>query len=253
MTSLKRLSEDSASTSNIFSKVYVRSSRGKCTKIVRELYLRQDIPCSSQLCFRCTTEAPADSNGRVRPFVLSSNPAANKSFPKGHYIVPDTNIFLYCMDIIEHKSAFYDVIVLQTVLEELRNRSFPLYNRLRSLTSSQDKRFYVFHNEFRLETYVKRLEGETINDRNDRAVRRACAWYKEHLMEAVSGKSNACPEIVIVSDDKGNLAKAKAEGIACSSSTSQFLMILYITVSTNQWLIPTFICSQGLRERAQEL
>lgn len=217
MASFKRSPAD---PSRISSKIYVRSSRGKCTKIVRELYLRQDIPCSSQLCFRCTTEAPADSNGRIKPFVLSSNPAANKAFPKGHYIVPDTNIFLYCMDIIEHKSAFYDVIVLQTVLEELRNRSLPLYNRLRSLTSSGEKRFYVFHNDFRLETHVKRLPGETINDRNDRAVRRACVWYKEHLMVAVSGRNNACPEIVMVSDDKDNLAKAKAEGIACASGTS---------------------------------
>lgn len=222
MTSLKRSSAGPANTSNITSKVFVRSSRGKCTKIVRELYLRQDIPCSSQLCSRCATEAPTDSNGRVRPFVLSSGPAANKTFPKGHYIVPDTNIFLYCMDVIEHKSAFYDVIVLQTVLDELRNRSLPLYNRLRSLTSSQDKRFYVFHNDFRLETHVKRLEGETINDRNDRAVRRACVWYREHLMEAVSGRVGACPEIVMVSDDKGNLTKAKAEGIACSSSTFHY-------------------------------
>lgn len=218
MTSLKRSSADSANRSNISSKVFLRSSKGKCTKVVRELYLRQDIPCSSQLCFPCSADAPADSNGRVRPFVLSATPAANNIFTKGHYIVPDTNIFLYCMDIIEHKSAFYDVIVLQTVLDELRNRSLPLYNRLRSLVSSQEKRFYVFHNDFRLETFVKRLEGETINDRNDRAVRRACAWYKEHLMDAISGTKSNCPEIIMVSDDKGNLAKAKEEGIECASS-----------------------------------
>ncbi|KAH8151254.1 uncharacterized protein LAJ45_04456 [Morchella importuna] len=217
MTSLKRSSTDSTNRSNISSKVFLRSSKGKCTKVVRELYLRQDIPCSSQLCFPCSADAPADSNGRVRPFVLSATPAANNIFTKGHYIVPDTNIFLYCMDIIEHKSAFYDVVVLQTVLDELRNRSLPLYNRLRSLVSSQEKRFYVFHNDFRLETFVKRLEGETINDRNDRAVRRACAWYKEHLMDAVSGTKSNCPEIIMVSDDKGNLAKAKKEGIECAS------------------------------------
>jgi len=132
--------------------------------------------------------------------------------------MPDTNIFLYCMDVIEHKSAFYDVVVLQTVLEELRNRSLPLYNRLRELTSSQDKRFYVFHNEFRKETHVKRLQGETINDRNDRAVRVACAWYKSHLEDAVAGTKNRCPEIVMLSDDKDNLRKARAEGIACCNS-----------------------------------
>jgi exosome complex exonuclease DIS3/RRP44 len=132
--------------------------------------------------------------------------------------VPDTNIFLYCMDVIEHKSAFYDVIVLQTVLEELRNRSLPLYNRLRSLTGSQEKRFYVFHNEFRKETFVERLPGETINDRNDRAVRAACAWYRCHLEEAVEATTNRCPEIVMLSDDKDNLQKARAQKIPCCSS-----------------------------------
>lgn len=154
----------------------------------------------------------------VRPFVLSATPAGTAAYKNGHYLIPDTNIFLYCMDIIEHKSAFYDVVVLQTVLEELRNRSLPLYNRLRGLTSSEDKRFYVFHNEFRKETYVTRLPEETINDRNDRAVRKACAWYKSHLEEAVAGSKTRLPEIVMLTDDKDNLAKARAEGIACCNS-----------------------------------
>ncbi|KAL7266696.1 exosome catalytic subunit dis3 [Rhizina undulata] len=217
MTSLKRSLANSTDNSAISSKVYLRSSKGKCTKIVRELYLRQDIPCSSNLCVPCSVESPVDSNGKVIPFVLSSTPAGSEVYRNGHYLVPDTNIFLYCMDIIEHKSAFYDVIVLQTVLEEVRNRSLPLYNRLRALTRSGEKRFYVFHNDFRFETYVQRLEGETINDRNDRAVRKACQWYRKHLEDAVEGTSSRCPDIVMLSDDKDNLRRAKAENIACCS------------------------------------
>ncbi|CCX34195.1 Similar to Exosome complex exonuclease dis3; acc. no. P37202 [Pyronema omphalodes CBS 100304] len=213
MTSLKRSLADSKSDSGFASKVFLRSTKGKCVKVVRELYLREDIPCSSHLCIPCTATAPAGAD--VRPFVLSATPAGTAAYKNGHYLIPDTNIFLYCMDIIEHKSAFYDVVVLQTVLEELRNRSLPLYNRLRGLTSSEDKRFYVFHNEFRKETYVTRLPEETINDRNDRAVRKACAWYKSHLEEAVAGSKTRLPEIVMLTDDKDNLAKARAEGIAC--------------------------------------
>lgn len=124
------------------------------------------------------------------------------------------------MDVIEHKSAFYDVIVLQTVLEELRNRSLPLYNRLRSLVSSDDKRFYVFHNEFRKETFVKRNAGETINDRNDRAVRVACQWYKQHLQDSLAGTKNKIPTIVMLSDDKENLRFASEAGIECCNSMS---------------------------------
>ena len=59
------------------------------------------------------------------------------------------------------------------MLEELRSRSLQLYNRIVGLSKSEEKRFYVFFNEFRLETYVTREVGETINDRNDRAVLKA--------------------------------------------------------------------------------
>jgi len=118
------------------------------------------------------------------------------------------------MDLFEQSSAFYDVVVLQIVLEELRNHSLPLYNRLINLTKSEDKRFYVFFNEFRLETHVPRLEGESVNDRNDRAVRKAAAWYKKHLALT---KAKQIPAIVMLSNDRENLRRAKVEGISAFS------------------------------------
>lgn len=151
----------------------------------------------------------------VQPFVLSNKPAGTKTFPHGHYLVPDTNALLNAMDLFEQTSAFYDVIILQTVLEELRNRSLPLYNRLISLTKSEDKRFYVFFNDFRVETYVQREANESVNDRNDRAVRMATKWYGEHLV-AQAGKGNA-PTVVMLSDDQDNLRKAKKDGIEGAS------------------------------------
>src|SRR5437773_881373 len=96
------------------------------------------------------------------------------------------------MDIIE-TSSFTAIIILQTVLEELRNRSLPLYNRLRTLLKADSKSMYIFHNDFRMETFVVREKGESINDRNDRgmpfyfrswvmeAIREAAKWYKSHL------------------------------------------------------------------------
>ena len=112
------------------------------------------------------------------------------------------------------ESSFHDVVVLQTVLEEVKNRSLPLYHRLISLTKNEDKRFYVFFNDFRQETYIVRDPKETINDRNDRAVRRAVQWYSEHLGQAVaSRKSVRCPSVVMLSDDRENLRKAKSEGV----------------------------------------
>ncbi|KAL2020900.1 hypothetical protein VTK56DRAFT_7891 [Thermocarpiscus australiensis] len=215
MASLKRSLDSDPLAANISSKVYVRSTKsGKVQKIVREVYLRQDIPCSSKLCRSCFKVAPRDAAGRTTPFVLSEAPAGTSVFPQGHYLVPDTNAFLTAMDLFEQSSAFYDVIVLQVVLEELRNRSLPLYNRLIGLTKSEDKRFYVFFNEFRLETHVPRQEGESVNDRNDRAVRKAVAWYSQHLARTGAKK---VPAVVMLSNDRDNLRKARQEGIsACS-------------------------------------
>ncbi|KAL1838003.1 hypothetical protein VTJ49DRAFT_3151 [Mycothermus thermophilus] len=193
MASLKRSAGSDPFAANISSKVYVRSTKsGKVQKIT----------------------APRDAAGRLAPFVLSEAPAGTSTYPQGHYLVPDTNVFLTAMDLFEQSSAFYDVVVLQTVLEELRNRSLPLYNRLVSLTKSDEKRFYVFFNEFRLETHVARLEGESVNDRNDRAVRRAVAWYSQHLARTGAKK---VPAVVMLSNDRENLRKAKEEGILASS------------------------------------
>ncbi|KAK3336011.1 hypothetical protein B0T19DRAFT_25576 [Cercophora scortea] len=216
MASLKRsLQSDDPYAANIASKVYVRSTKsGKVQKIVREVYLRTDIPCSSKLCRQCLDAAPRDAAGRRVGFVLSERPAGTKVYPQGHYLVPDTNAFLSAMDLFEHGSAFYDVVVLQIVLEELRNRSLPLYNRLVALTKSDEKRFYVFFNEFRLETYITRDDGETVNDRNDRAVRKAAKWYGQHLAKTQPGQA---PAVVMLSNDRDNLRKAKLDGIpACS-------------------------------------
>lgn len=149
------------------------------------------------------------------PFVLADNPAGTAAFPQGHYLLPDTNALLNAMDLFEQSSAFYDVIILQTVLEELRNRSLPLYNRLIGLTKSEDKRFYVFFNEFRLETYIEREHNETVNDRNDRAVIRAVKWYGEHLAQSAKGKN--VPAIVMLSDDQDCLRKAKADSLSAMS------------------------------------
>ncbi|KAI7310628.1 ribonuclease R, partial [Hortaea werneckii] len=219
MTSLKRSHGSTTPTTTLSSKTYLRTLKsGKVQKIVRELYLRQDIPCSSQLCTACLDLQPAGFHQKRSSPRLSATPAGAKSYPEGHYLIPDTNAFLSAMDLFESEGVFQDVVILQTVLEEVKNRSLPLYNRLVALTKNDDKRFYVFFNDFRLETYVNRESGETINDRNDRAVRTACQWYAEHLQQAVKArKSVRCPSVVMLSDDRDCLRKAKADGIACSN------------------------------------
>jgi len=65
MTSLKRALPGDVSGTNLASKVYIRATRtGKVQKIVREVYLRNDIPCSSRLCTECLSIAPRDSHDK---------------------------------------------------------------------------------------------------------------------------------------------------------------------------------------------
>ncbi|KAK6381020.1 exosome catalytic subunit dis3 [Exophiala oligosperma] len=214
MKSLKRGLAADANAANIASKVYIRSTRsGRVQKIVREQYLRTDIPCSSQLCSACAATAVSDASGLVPKFILSKRPVGTKAFPNGHYLMPDTNVLLSGMDLFEDTAHFHDVIVLQTVLEELKNRSLPLYNRLMALTRSEEKRFYLFFNEFRSETAVRRTEGETINDRNDRAVRMAASWYTSHLAKVTKKP----PTIVMLTNDQDNRRKTKKEALVALS------------------------------------
>ncbi|CCF57444.1 hypothetical protein KAFR_0C04530 [Kazachstania africana CBS 2517] len=176
----KRLSEGLTVTQ----KVFVRSRNGGATKIVREHYLRNDIPCFSKACTECSKILVPDANDKLPTFVLSENPAKLGKLGK-HYVVVDTNIVLLAMDLLENPNCFFDVIVPQIVLDEVRNRSYPVYTRLRNLCGANDdtKRFIVFHNEFHEMTYVNRKPEESINDRNDRAIRKTCEWYANHLKD----------------------------------------------------------------------
>jgi hypothetical protein len=62
MASLKRSLDSDRPGQNLSTKVYVRSTRsGRVQKIVREVYLRTDIPCSSKLCSNCLHNQPRDA------------------------------------------------------------------------------------------------------------------------------------------------------------------------------------------------
>ena len=53
------------------------------------------------------------------------------------------------MDLLEATDFGADIIILQTVLDEVRHRSLPLYNRLNTLIADEARRIYVFSNEAR--------------------------------------------------------------------------------------------------------
>ncbi|KAL0580474.1 exosome catalytic subunit dis3 [Marasmius crinis-equi] len=194
-------------------KFFKKTARGKVIKVLRERYLRDDVGCGIEGCRECpnTTEELLPLNGDQK----------HQLYPNGHFILPDTNVFLAQMDLIESNMFNPPIILLQTVLEEVRHRSLPLYNRLKALTKADDKRIWVFYNEYRSETAIVREENETPNDRNDRGIRKATEWYNTHISltrPPVRGKPPpTLPTVVLLTEDAANRQKAEQAGIAAIS------------------------------------
>eukprot|EP00933_Yihiella_yeosuensis_P026726 TRINITY_DN2077_c0_g1_i1.p1 TRINITY_DN2077_c0_g1~~TRINITY_DN2077_c0_g1_i1.p1 ORF type:complete len:1051 (-),score=230.23 TRINITY_DN2077_c0_g1_i1:158-3310(-) len=217
------ITDDVPTGSRHLSSFLRRTRQNKIRKVVREVYLRDDIN-------------PEHFEGADQILVL------------------DTNIVLHQMDLIAEEECINHVVVPYTVLQEVRHRNMGTYARLRALcrlepengeeggerkiddahaelmddglkvTKAQTKlkssvretvkdmakarnarRFYVFPNEFFRETYVERLSDESQNDRNDRAIRRVAHWYRRHVIG---------PEVLLLTDDRACKAKAVADGLA---------------------------------------
>ncbi|KAJ8979654.1 hypothetical protein NQ317_006365 [Molorchus minor] len=129
-----------------------------------------------------------------------------------HYLILDTNVILDQMDILE-ESALGNVIILHTVLKEVKHRSLPIYKRLYSIIDNPSRYFFVFTNDHHKDTYILQEDCELINDYNDRCIRKACSWYMRHLPRE---------KFVFLTDDANNRALALEEGIL-SCSISQYV------------------------------
>lgn len=56
--------------------------------VIRERYLRNDIPCGSAFCEECLDESQ-------KPVLPRQGFTSSTLVPQGHYVVPDTNAFLH--------------------------------------------------------------------------------------------------------------------------------------------------------------
>ncbi|KAG8856923.1 exosome catalytic subunit dis3 [Tulasnella sp. 330] len=198
-------------------KFFKKTARGRVVKVLRERYLRDDVACGIKSCSLCSEQYEA--SGSQEPSLPPAGHRKHSQFPQGHFILPDTNIFLHQMDLIESPLMKAPIILLQTVLEEVRHRSLPLYSRLKQLTQSEDKDIWIFYNEYRKDTAVARRQEETPNDRNDRGIRLATKWYNTHLIKSHtlsrSQKPIGTPVVVLLTDDAANRQLAQSEQILC--------------------------------------
>ncbi|KZT57597.1 RNB-domain-containing protein [Calocera cornea HHB12733] len=201
-------------------KFFRKTRRGRVIKVLRERYLRTDIGCGVAHCTLCS-HLPAPDQQPALP--RTGTPHAH--FPAGHHLLPDTNAFLHQMDLFEHPDFAASVIVLQTVVEEVRHRSLPLWNRLKNLVRNGGEQgaegaggAWVFWNEFREETAVVREEGEGPNDLNDRAIRNAASWYNAHVASSFPARASVrAPTVVLLTDDAASLSLASKAQIPAMS------------------------------------
>jgi len=167
-------------------------------KVVREHYLRKDISCGVDSCATCP---PNYSYSK-----LSSLPIIESrlcAFP--HYIIPDVTVALRQIDFLED-DAIKNVIILQTVLQEVRQERLIFYKRIRDLVSNPDKCFYVFSNEHHKDTYYRgESEGSEVASK---AIIKAVKWYGLHFKE-----TSIEAEPVLLTGNEASRDKARKEDI----------------------------------------
>ena len=161
---------------------YKKTRRGKVVRLIHEKYLRTDVGCGYVGGIQL-------SEDRLRGMVSES--------PHQQCLVIDTNIALHQIDLLEYKcSAISIVIVLQTVLQELRHLNISCFHRMQSLLKDEHRSFVFYPNELCAETSTQRTQDELVNDFNDRAIRKAAKYFNDLL--AGVGKT------ILISNDKNN-------------------------------------------------
>jgi PIN domain len=136
--------------------------------------------------------------------------------PHKQLLIIDTNIALHQIDILEHKCpATGLVVVLQTVLQEVRHRNLAVFRRLEALLKDETRSYIFFPNEMAADTAVLRNASESPNDMNDRAIRTAALYYQEVFSTTTS-----------TTDDNGEESKSKSKKRARPQSAKGEVLLL---------------------------
>ncbi|CAM9327074.1 unnamed protein product [Chrysoparadoxa australica] len=172
--------------------VYSRKlRRGQVLRVCRDHQLRDDIGCGT-------------SAGKV--VAASDLLRLGLESDLKQYLILDANVLLAQMDLLEQQGApFYCLIILQTVLEEVRHNNLSVYRRVKQLLMSDTRVAIFFANEHHSATYAKKQANESINDRNDRAIRIAAEWFASQLGSSV--------KVLMLTNDKANAEKAREMGL----------------------------------------
>ena len=111
------------------SKTFVKKTRrGAVLKVVREHYLRDDIACGVKGCAVCYKSTGTSRDADGGPVLDPPTPSICSACPAPHLLLPDTNVALHQLDVLEDE-VVRDVVLLQTVLQEAKHRSVTAHKR----------------------------------------------------------------------------------------------------------------------------
>lgn len=141
-----------------------KGSRGSTLSVVRELYLRDNVPCQRSLCIGGCENTGARFESKVT-----------------HYILPDTQIIMDYLEIIE-SSYIRGIIITHTVANNVQHEGGRRhYNRLRNMINNPEKDCSLFHNEFQKYCYCEREPRENIATWQSRSNYQTAEWMFNHL------------------------------------------------------------------------
>ncbi|CAM6101379.1 unnamed protein product [Calypogeia fissa] len=147
----------------------VRRKTKAVSIVVREVYLRDDIPCGSALCQSCVQNSPP----------LPANDS--------HYVLPDADALLQFLEIWE-LPQITSVIYLASVVKEVLVRSNQRnYRRLRSLFTDRRRQSLFFDDEHFIYTWSLQSDADYVGkaEQSGQRVKAVATWFYEHLHASV--------------------------------------------------------------------
>jgi len=152
----------------------VKSRRGRITRVVREHYLRDDIPTGY-------FDRKSSSEARKKP---SSTSTPGLHDEASHFVIPDVNTLLRFLQVFETAREWKDIIILQTVLERFqRLATSRACARLQAIIDDPARRFVLFDNEHHHRTFQPRGGFASSGERDLCAVSRAAEFIASEAKE----------------------------------------------------------------------
>ncbi|XP_013378724.1 DIS3-like exonuclease 1 [Lingula anatina] len=172
----------------------VKNKLGRTLCVVREHYIREDVPCHSPLCLAGCQN-------------LNTTGKTNNSLAQDviHYMVPDADVARDYLEILE-MPEFRGIVFMQTVVNNVQSvGGRRCHQRLKNIVKDGRKGSCVFYNEYQQYCYCAREPGEPLKKWLVRSTYGAVEWYFNHLAGTMP--------LVIITQDPQMIAEYSAKTI----------------------------------------